>query len=415
MAQGFNAAPRPSVAIPLNRFLPPSSNDSNRAISSPSAAVFLGAGLTGQYFNNLTLSGPPAFTRTDVRVDANWNGASPSGSSSQGFSDVAGTNWSAKWTGNIIPTYSEAYTFTTMSDDGVRLVVNGKTLINDWTDHPVTTDTGSINLVAGQAYSIELDYYQGKGGSELHLLWSSPSTPQEVIEPATPIGINAGTAADYDNSLMFADAVKMSRGWTSLDNIWGNPITPSPTDWPTTDAALPLFDAADRKGTYALTFNGAATSAPTAATTESPSPTSNTIPPPTPPPPPSRFQLTASAGPASPPSRSSSPTPSRLPTVTSTPASATSPSCAPPPMAPPPTPRGHAVHAGLQNPHQQLHHHPLHGLPAHQQQHRQRHGPIARSPASHAKSNHRRIARICRRTRQRNRQGPLDQRPLRRG
>ena len=220
---------------------------------------FVGAGLTGQYFNNLTLSGSPAFTRTDVRVDANWNGASPAGSSSPGFATVAGTNWSAKWTGSIIPTYSEAYTFTTISDDGVRLVVDGKTLINDWTDHAASTDTGTINLVAGHAYSIELDYYQAGGGSELHLLWSSASTPQEVIEPATPVGINAGTAADYDNSLMFADAVKMSRGWTSLDNIWGNPITPSATDWPTTDAALPLFDAIDRKGSYGLTFNGAAT------------------------------------------------------------------------------------------------------------------------------------------------------------
>ena len=127
------------------------------------------------------------------------------------FRDVAGTNWSAKWTGSIIPPTPKHTPSPRISDDGVRLVVNGKTLINDWTDHPATTDTGSINLVAGQAYSIELDYYQGEGGPSSSSL-SSASTPQEVIEPATPIGINAGTAADYDNSLMFADAVKMSRG-----------------------------------------------------------------------------------------------------------------------------------------------------------------------------------------------------------
>jgi hypothetical protein len=220
---------------------------------------FVGAGLLGQYYANTSLSGTPAFTRTDVRIDADWDGASPAGSTSPGFADFPGTNWSAKWTGSIIPAYSQAYTFTTISDDGIRVIVNGQTVINDWTAHAAATDNGTINLVAGKTYSIEVDYYQEGGSSEAHLLWSSASTPKEVIESATPLGINGGTAADYDNSLMFADVVKMSRGWTAVSSPWGANIATDSSGWPTTDAALPLFDAPGREGTYALTFNGSAT------------------------------------------------------------------------------------------------------------------------------------------------------------
>jgi hypothetical protein len=220
---------------------------------------FVGAGLLGQYYTNTSLSGVPAFTRTDVRIDANWNGASPAGSTSPGFATFPTTGWSAKWTGSLIPAYSQAYTLTTIADDGIRLIINGQTVINDWADHAATTDHGTITLTAGKAYTIEVDYYQDGGSSEAHLLWSSASTPQEVIEPATPIGINGGTAADYDNSLMFADAVKMSRGWTSVAAPWGANIATDSNGWPTTDAALPLFDADYRAGTYTLSFNGRAT------------------------------------------------------------------------------------------------------------------------------------------------------------
>src|SRR5262249_23669108 len=81
---------------------------------------FTNGGLQGQYFGNPTLSGAPAFTRQDVRVDYNWssspnwgdNAVAISGSPSIPFPS---TNFSIRWAGQFIPQFSESYTFTVYS------------------------------------------------------------------------------------------------------------------------------------------------------------------------------------------------------------------------------------------------------------------------------------------------------------
>src|SRR6185436_13058911 len=69
----------------------------------------------------------------------------------------------------------------TLSDDGVRLWVNGVQLVNNWTDHPPTENSGTIALSAGVRYSIQMDYYENGGGATAALSWSSLSQPKEII------------------------------------------------------------------------------------------------------------------------------------------------------------------------------------------------------------------------------------------
>jgi uncharacterized repeat protein (TIGR03806 family) len=91
-------------------------------------------------------------------------------------------NFSARWSGSVQAQYDETYTFATITSTGVRLWVNGKLLINDWTNHPTqTADSGSIALKAQQLYNIQLDYFQSDGNTLSNLLWSSPSTTQNII------------------------------------------------------------------------------------------------------------------------------------------------------------------------------------------------------------------------------------------
>ena len=47
-------------------------------------------------------------------------------------------NFSVRWSGEVQPLYSQEYTFYTVSDDGVRLWVNGVKLIDNWSDHAAT-------------------------------------------------------------------------------------------------------------------------------------------------------------------------------------------------------------------------------------------------------------------------------------
>ena len=95
-------------------------------------------------------------------------------------------NYSVRWTGQVKPPASGAYTFSTLSDDGVRLWVNAKPLVNDWTGHGPTEDAGTITLQAGRRYDITMEYYQGSGGATARLSWAGPGMPKAII-PATAL------------------------------------------------------------------------------------------------------------------------------------------------------------------------------------------------------------------------------------
>ena len=156
------------------------------------SVIGLNNGLKGEYFNNTTLSGSPALTRTDATVDfTNWGTGSP---------DVLinANVFSVRWSGLIQPLYSETYTFSTRSDDGIRLWVNGTQIINNWTDHGTTTDTGTIALTAGVKYSIVLEYYENAGGAVSQLLWSSTSQALQII-PQSQLFIASCSSPDSAN------------------------------------------------------------------------------------------------------------------------------------------------------------------------------------------------------------------------
>ncbi len=114
-------------------------------------AVSQGNGLKAEYFNSVDLTNP-ALTRTDATVNFDWGTGAPA-------PGVGADGFSVRWSGLIEPAYTETYTFYTDSDDGVRLWVNGQLLIDNWTDHGATEDSATLALVAGQKYTIKMEYY----------------------------------------------------------------------------------------------------------------------------------------------------------------------------------------------------------------------------------------------------------------
>jgi beta-glucosidase len=166
------------------------------------ASAFQGP-LSAQFFNNMTLSGPPVATRTDPNVDFNWNGASPQ-------PGVNSTQWSAKWTGTIVPPATGTYTFSLTSDDGSRLFINGQQVIDNWRDQASNTETATVNLTAGQAASVEVDYYQNGGASSVSLGWQPPGPD--------PIAQAAAAAKASDVAVVFAsDFESEGSDLTSID------------------------------------------------------------------------------------------------------------------------------------------------------------------------------------------------------
>ena len=152
-----------------------------------SSSIGNGTGLRGQYYAN-TMSGAflasgfnatPTLTRTDPTINFNWNNTPPSQA-------IGLTTYCVRWTGTVEPQFDETYTFSTTTDDGVLLWVNGQLLVNEWVDQGPTTWSGSIPLLAQQRYNIEMEYYQNGGGAVAQLMWSSPSTGPSVIIPESP-------------------------------------------------------------------------------------------------------------------------------------------------------------------------------------------------------------------------------------
>ena len=107
---------------------------------------------------------------------------------------VHANNFCVRWSGQILPRYSDAYTLTTVSDDGIRVFVDGKKLIDDWTDHGPTEDSGAITFESGKRYDITIEYFQGGATACAKLMWSSAKQAQEVI-PTSQLFPPAGTSA----------------------------------------------------------------------------------------------------------------------------------------------------------------------------------------------------------------------------
>jgi hypothetical protein len=135
-----------------------------------------GGGVKGEYFKGMNFENL-VLTRTDHQIDFSWGNGEPDPL-------VGADSFSCRWTGQVEAAFTETYTFYTNSDDGVHLWIDGKQLVNNWTDHGNTENKGTIDLVAGQTYSVVMEMYENGGGAVAQLRWESPRTPKQLIPAA---------------------------------------------------------------------------------------------------------------------------------------------------------------------------------------------------------------------------------------
>jgi beta-glucosidase len=156
-------------------------------------------GLSGEYFDNDQFKGPPKFTQVDADINFHWNLGSPARLPVDHFAVV--------WQGQIVAPESGRYLIGLRSDDGSRLAVNGKRIIDNWGGHPPTLKTGEVELKAGVPQDIRIEYYESIIGASVELLWARMD--RDVIRKA-----RAAAKA--------ADAVIVMVGHTEGDETEGN-------------------------------------------------------------------------------------------------------------------------------------------------------------------------------------------------
>ncbi len=151
-------------------------------------AQFGGDGIYGVYYNGINFN-TAAVSEVDPSVDFLWQGC-------MNVPGVSATAFSVKWTGQIEPAYSQAYTFTAAVNGGVSLIVNGQVLVNQWTENTTTSYfTGTINLTAGVTVPMEVDYFANGGSPQMQVFWQCASQPYAVIPREDSFsGTNPGPA-----------------------------------------------------------------------------------------------------------------------------------------------------------------------------------------------------------------------------
>jgi hypothetical protein len=82
---------------------------------------------------------------------------------------VPADNFSAVWTRSV-KLNNGYYTFTTISDDGVRLYLNDRLLINAWRSMGGSRRSIALKLDEG-TYTIRLEYFESTGAALVRLNW----------------------------------------------------------------------------------------------------------------------------------------------------------------------------------------------------------------------------------------------------
>jgi beta-glucosidase len=130
-------------------------------------------GLTAAYFRNQDLSGKPVVSRVDPQVEFGPTQRLPEELGLEDFS--AAGNFSARWSGTLMPPDSAAYKLYVEGAGGVRLWLDGKLLLDDWTLHSeLTTRTVELKLEKERGCALRLEYFYGGLGffRGVRLLWS---------------------------------------------------------------------------------------------------------------------------------------------------------------------------------------------------------------------------------------------------
>ena len=160
--EGIRAAAGPKVRV---EYAPWKSAVDGMEIIAPE---YFPEGLTAEYYKGMELAGEPA-----VRMDP-WINYEPANQAPDPF--LPDSPQSVRWRGKLVPPLSGEYVLQLTSDEGARLSLDGKRLIDAWRGHASRPDTVSVRLEAGRAYAVEVEYYDNRDYAVARLSWRMPST-----------------------------------------------------------------------------------------------------------------------------------------------------------------------------------------------------------------------------------------------
>ena len=154
-------------------------------VTVPSANLFTIAngksvnGLSGEYFNNVQLTGKPVVTRIDNEMNFGWTLYGPHPEINYDF-------YSVRWTGKIKSPVTGKYKIGFEGNDGYRLYLNGKLIIDNWKSQTFSTKLVDYNFEKDKTYDIRVEFFESQGYARFKLVWNIgvPNKWQQKINEA---------------------------------------------------------------------------------------------------------------------------------------------------------------------------------------------------------------------------------------
>ncbi len=232
------------------------------------------------YFQGTDLQGRAQVTRTEANINYDWGENSP-------VRRISRDNFSVRWRGRFRFEQGD-YEFRVSADDGVRVKLDGRTIIDHWTDAAGQQHRDRVAPGAGM-HLVEVEYYDASGIARIDVDWKravsesaggNRPSGRSVDADKPPIGVNLSSFNYWSSSVPFKDLLKQS-GWVGtfekgtrdacrsdvaydeqgyplnvpegcVFRIWAAFHIADDDFWP--DGTLPY-----RSGRYVLTYQGRAT------------------------------------------------------------------------------------------------------------------------------------------------------------
>lgn len=124
-------------------------------------------GLKAEYFDNIILNGEPTVTRIDQMVDFSWTLGSPDDSK------LSFDEYSIRWTGELTSPKTGRYHIGLRGNDGYRLYINDKLIIDNWEKLSFNTKTIPLDFVQNETYKIKIEFFESRGNAQIELVWDA--------------------------------------------------------------------------------------------------------------------------------------------------------------------------------------------------------------------------------------------------
>lgn len=146
------------------------------AVSAGNLPFITTSGLTGDYFDHQDFTGW-RLRRVDATIDFDWGDRGPD-------PRIGYDTFSVRWRGWLIPPVSGSYTLTFLMDDGVRLWLDGRLVLDEWHLTEKLEFSATVTLVGGRPYPLRLDFFQQPRDAIIRWYAAIDGQPRQTVPSA---------------------------------------------------------------------------------------------------------------------------------------------------------------------------------------------------------------------------------------